>query len=194
MKHTKNLLAVAALFGSSSLLAAPLPLPLSDSGLVTVFPGQTAQLSIVNLGDPVTSCKLNLSFVDADGVTLPSDVTTTLFGGRSIPLVVPVAGAPVSLRAHIDYAPQLIAQSALKDPLIGCYGLVPTFEILDATGTRLIVNNFVGLPNNHPGETITRVAICHKPNKHAKQTLFLPTAALKGHLGHGDALGYCQEN
>lgn len=189
LKLTKNLLAVAALLGSSTLTAAPFPL--SDSGLVTVFPGQTAQLSVVNLGDPVTSCQLTLSFIDAEGITLPSTVTHTLYGGKSIPLVVPVAGASVSLRAHIDYSPQIIAQSSLKNPLTGCHSLMPTFEILDASGTRLLVNNFVGLPNNLPGDNLNRVAICHKPNKHSKQTLFLPTAALRGHLGHGDTQGYC---
>ncbi len=36
-----------------------------------------------------------------------------------------------------------------------------------------------------------RVTICHKPGTPAEKTLILPEAAVRAHLGHGDALGSC---
>lgn len=36
-----------------------------------------------------------------------------------------------------------------------------------------------------------KVAICHEPGTPAEKTLFVPGAAVYGHLGHGDALGNC---
>jgi hypothetical protein len=189
MKITPTLCLASALMSNSALFAGALPV--SDSGLITVFPGQTAQLNVVNLGDPATSCQLTLSFIDADGHTLPTPLLATLPGGASTSFTVPSPIAAAPLRAHIDYSPQLIAQAGLKEPLAGCYNLVPTLEVLDATSTRLIISNFVGMPSHLPGENMKNVTICHKPDKPAEHTLSIPTAALKGHLGHGDSLGFC---
>jgi hypothetical protein len=36
------------------------------------------------------------------------------------------------------------------------------------------------------------VTICHKPGTPAEQTKIIPRSALKGHLGHGDTLGPCE--
>lgn len=189
MKHIKKLCLLGALVSSSASLAGPLPLPVTDSGLVTVLPGQTARLNVVNIGSSNSSCQLTLSFLDAEGNVFPSPLAATLPGGGSIALDIPVIGdTDDSLRAHIDYSPQLIAQARLRDPLAGCYNLIPTFEVLDATGTRVVVSNFVGLPINMEAN----VTICHKPNSHAQHSLSLPLSALKGHLGHGDKMGSCQ--
>ena len=40
---------------------------------------------------------------------------------------------------------------------------------------------------------VTKVPVCHRPGTSAEKTLFLPTSALKGHLGHGDSEGECAE-
>lgn len=185
VKHIKNLFLLGALISSSNLLANPLPV--TDSGLVTVLPGQTARLNVVNIGDPSTSCQMTLSFLDADGNTFSSPLLATLPGGGAVPLDAPVAGLAESLRVHIDYSPQLIAQATFKDPLVGCYNLIPTFEVLDVTGTRVIVTNFVGIPTNLQKS----VSICHKPHSHAQQPLTIPLSALRGHMGHGDTLTPC---
>lgn len=191
MKTTPSLLLATALMSSTSLFAGPLPV--SDSGLVTVYPSQTAQLNIVNTGDPATSCQLTLSLLDAAGNPLPTlrpPVSIPGGGSTSISVAGPIEAAP--LRAHIDYSPQLIAQAGLKDPLVGCYNLIPTLEVIDATGgTRLVISNFVGMPSHLPGEHMKNVTICHKPNKPAQHTMSLPMSALKGHLGHGDNIGAC---
>ena len=40
-----------------------------------------------------------------------------------------------------------------------------------------------------PGQS--KVPICHKPGAPAEKTLYVPPAAVDGHLRHGDALGEC---
>ena len=35
--------------------------------------------------------------------------------------------------------------------------------------------------------------ICHKPGTPAEKTLYLPESAIKGHLGHGDKSGKCED-
>jgi hypothetical protein len=37
-----------------------------------------------------------------------------------------------------------------------------------------------------------KITICHKPGTSAEQTLLVPEAALKAHMGHGDHLGTCE--
>lgn len=48
---------------------------------------------------------------------------------------------------------------------------------------------------NHEGiyslQKSGKVTICHKPGTPAQKTLEIPIQALKGHLGHGDAIGAC---
>jgi hypothetical protein len=67
---------------------------------------------------------------------------------------------------------------------------------------RLGVGAFVGLvglratealakPNKGSSGKKAKVAICHKPGTPAEKTLFVPEAAVAGHLGHGDTRGEC---
>lgn len=189
MKRIQTLCAVSALITSSALLAGPVPV--SDSGLVTVIAGQTAQVNVVNLGSAETNCNFTLSLVDTAGTVLMQAVATSFPGGSSLvpPLSFP-AQEPTSLRAHIDYSPQLLVQASLKDPLAGCYNLVPTLEVIDGSGTRVIVSNFVAIPSSLSGDQ-SKMTICHKPGTHAEQTKDIPMPAWGGHHGHGDTLGPC---
>lgn len=189
MKRIQSICAISALMTSSAVLAGSLPA--SDSGLVTLVAGQTAQLNVVNI-DPAASCQITMSLVDSTGAPLvdPQPVSIIPAGGSAAPLQM-TALTPGSLRAHLDYSPQLIAQAGLKDPMAGCYNLLPTLEVIDETGTRVIITNFAGMPNSGAPSKIT---ICHKPGTPAEKTLTLPMSAWGGHHGHGDTLGPCPTN
>lgn len=52
-------------------------------------------------------------------------------------------------------------------------------------------SEFGGTPPNNGGNG--RVAICHKPGTPAEKTMTVPQSALKGHLGHGDTVGPCDD-
>lgn len=186
MKTLPTLIAISALISSTALLAGPLPV--SDSGLVTVIPGQDVQLNVVNLGPSGSSCAMILSLIDASGATLLASPETILEAGASVPLPLPVV-ADTTLRAHIDYSPQLIAQAELKDPMSGCYNLLPTLEVIDVTGTRVVLSNFVGIPST-TSSSQSKITICHKPGK-LDQAKEIPLSAWGGHHGHGDTLGDC---
>jgi len=43
-----------------------------------------------------------------------------------------------------------------------------------------------------PTATVDSVTICHKPGTPAEKTLAVPSAAVPGHIGHGDYLGACE--
>ena len=173
--------------------AADVPLPVSDSGLVTVYGGQTAQLHVVNTGDASShSCTFSLSFIDATGGVFPALplVPVTLTGGAATTLPFPVAVTSL-VRAHLDFTPQLAENPDLADPMVGCYRLMPTLEVLEPTGLQKVLNTaFSSLPSPEKGKKLTRVTICHKPGK-LDQTKVLPLDALNGHLRHGDTLGPC---
>lgn len=188
-------------FGLVALTAASLacadtvdvPQPVSDSGLVTVYAGQTARLNVVNVGDPGRSCSFYLSFISSAGVGFPAAplVAVELAGGEATSLPYPIA-APGLIRAHLDFTPQLLANADLADPMLGCYRLLPTLEVLDPTGLQQVLNTaFTGIPSVEKGKKLTKVIICHKPGTPAEQTKVIPTPALRGHLRHGDTLGAC---
>jgi len=192
MKCISALCAISTILASTALLAGPVPV--SDSGLVTLIAGQTAQVNVVNLGLAESSCKFNLSLVDSTGTILPLAEATLPGGSALYPSpTLAIDGGPTSLRAHIDYSPQLLAQASLKDPLAGCYNLVPTLEVIDESGTRVIVSNFVAIPSSLSGDQ-SKITICHKPGSHAEQSKDIPMSAWGGHHGHGDTLGPCSTN
>lgn len=198
MKSIK-ILSIFALVASTSTLADIFPFPMADSGLVSVFPGQTPQLNVVNVGNSTRSCSFNLSFIDSLGNTMPTPPAPTFtVGGVGLPqaasLALPVpAGATTLLRAHIDFSPQLLANQGQVDPMNGCFHLIPTFEVTNTlTLTTVVLNTrFYGMPSLKAGEKLQKVGVCHKPGTPAQQNLWIPTSALRGHLGHGDKLGAC---
>ncbi|MEC4749420.1 hypothetical protein [Methylomicrobium sp. Wu6] len=200
MKYN-HILGVFAIIASTSSFAATV----ADSGIVSVFQGQTPRLNITNVdSSPNKSCSFTLSFLDLNGVILqppsPLPTTFTIDGGhgQSIQFATPPLGATTPLRAHIDFSPQFDPafnpNAGSVDPLNGCYHLIPTFEVSDATSTRVLNTDFYGLPSPGPNAnsgTTGKVEICHKPNTPAQKTLWIPQSALKGHLGHGDYQGQC---
>ena len=180
-------LAMATLINAN---AAELPLPVSDSGLVTVRTGQTVLANVVNTGIAAESCSFSLSLVNEAGVALTTH-SVSVDGGEA-DTVAFVVVTPGLARAHLDFSPQLSANLELADPMSGCYHLLPTLEVLDADGSQRVLNAaFTGIPTLEKGKKLTKVTICHKPGTHAEHTLVIPTSALKAHLGHGDSLGPC---
>ncbi|NJD07228.1 MAG: hypothetical protein FIA97_12145 [Methylococcaceae bacterium] len=180
-------LAMATLINAN---AAELPLPVSDSGLVTVRTGQTVRVNVVNTGIVAESCSFSLSLVNQAGIGLTTE-SISLDGGESggVQLLVPATGLA---RAHLDFSAQLSANLELADPMRGCYHLLPTLEVLDADGSQRVLNTaFTGIPSIEKGKKLTKVTICHKPGTPAEKTKVIPTSALRGHLGHGDSLGPC---
>lgn len=184
-------LASLAILVSGSVIADSLPV--ADSGLVSVFPNQVAQLNVVNVGDSSQGCSFSLSFVDSSGVPTPPNLIT-IKGGESDSIQFENATAsPILLRAHLDFSAQLLSGTDTKDPLNGCYRLNPSFEVMDSNGTQVLNTQFYGMPSSKKGEKMEKVKICHKPNPHAEKTLEVPVTALKGHLGHSDSLGECHK-
>lgn len=192
MKSSNTLTAIALLASTSAWAN-----PLANSGLVSVFATQTAQLNVVSVGDPAKTCRFRLSFIDFDNQTVPggtitpAGVPTELAGGESAFLTVGPLQSTILMRAHIDFTDQLVANAGQADPLDGCYRLIPTFEVKDATSTRVLDTQFYGLP--HPLKEVNhgKITICHKPGTPAQKTLSIPPAALQGHIGHGDDIGAC---
>jgi len=166
-----------------------LPLPVSDSGLVTVYAAQTARINVFHGGDAARSCSFTMTLVNAAGIGL-DDKTVTLVGGQADSLQFPVI-VPGLVRARLDFTAQLEANADRADPMVGCYRLLPTLEVLDPAGLQQVLNTaFTGTPSVEKGKKLTRVTICHKPRK-LNQTKVIPLPALKGHLGHGDEIGPC---
>jgi hypothetical protein len=191
MKSLKTI-GVIAILGSSSVLADPA----ADSGLVSVFLGQTANLHVVNIASDDKTCRFKLSFINSAGITVGStSLEIALEGGESGSWSV-APTATTLLRAHIDFEPQLIANLALgqTDLLNGCYRLIPTFEVSDASSTQVLNTRFYGMPSPEKGKKLEKVKICHKPGTPAEKTLEVPVSALKGHMGHGDSLGECDDD
>ena len=189
MKPLKTL-GVIAILGSSSVLADPA----ADSGLVSVFSGQTANLHVVNLASDTKTCSFELSFIDAAGVTVAGPLAVNnLAGGQSVTLDYSAA-TTAPLRAHIDFEPQLVANIGLVDPLNGCYRLAPTFDVADSASAQVLDTRFYGMPSPEKGKRLEKVKICHKPGTPAEKTLELPLAAVKGHVGHGDSIGECDDD
>ncbi|HLF95896.1 MAG TPA: hypothetical protein VI457_02020 [Methylococcaceae bacterium] len=183
---------VIAILASSSVLADPA----ANSGLVSVFPGQTANLHVVNLASDTKTCSFDLSFIDAAGVTVAGPLpVANLAGDQSATLQYP-ATSSAAIRAHIDFEPQVNASLTLgqADLLNGCYRLVPTFEVTDGTSAQVLNTRFYGMPSPEKGKRLDKVKICHKPNSPAEKTLEIPVAALKGHVGHGDSVGECDDD
>jgi hypothetical protein len=60
--------------------------------------------------------------------------------------------------------------------------VVLIFSITTSLGCVVAVRE---QPQAH--EPISKVAVCHKN----KKTMYIDSAAVKGHLGHGDYLGPC---
>lgn len=187
MNHRQTIMAIGSLIAAT---AANAGLPASDSGLVSLLPTQSAQLNVVNLDNTVgSSCKVNLSFIDSTGAPALVALDNLIPAGATAQPLLLDALAPVTLRAHIDYTPQLIANAALKDPMTGCYNLVPTLEVIDATGTRVIVTDFVGLSSaNKP----SKIDVCHN-RSHNPHTINIAMSAWKAHQAHGDTLGACPQ-
>jgi hypothetical protein len=186
----RKVFTLLALMTCGSSFAASLPV--ATSGLVTVYPGQRVQLNMVNLSDATKSCRFDTTFISTDGTAVPATpLSTILVGGESASSGSVIAIGPITLRASLDFTPQMIAQINLEDPLSGCYKLIPTLEVLDTTGTRVVMSHFVGMPNGNHGQKMTSVTLCHKPGTHSMQTKTLPIVSLGGHLGHGDTLGAC---
>jgi hypothetical protein len=134
-----------------------------------------------------------MAFIDSTGAQVPAapDVTN-LAGGASTTFSVAMTDT-LPVRAHIDFTGQLLANAGQKDPMDGCYRLIPTFEVTDSTSTRVLNPIFIGMPTGKKGEKMEKIEVCHKPNTPAQKTLLIPTAALSGHLGHHDTIGACQE-
>jgi hypothetical protein len=192
MKRSTALSAIGAIITSAALMAGPLPA--SDSGLVTLLPNQVAVLNVVNI-DPSASCKINMSLIDSAGNVLTSLITDPAIasGGSAFPLAFE-ANVHVSLRAHLDYSPQLIEQAGLKDPMAGCYNLLPTLEVMRiADGVAVILDNFVGMPSS-TGSGAMKIDVCHNYTKNNPHTINISTSAWKAHQGHGDILGPCPTN
>lgn len=194
MKAFRTLCAASAFIASPMVMASSVPL--SDSGLVSLVPGQTAQLNVVNI-DPISSsnCSVILSFLDDTGAIIHSSLSTEISAGASaLPLKLDVATA-ISLRAHIDYFPQIESNFEQKDPLTGCYNLLPTLEIIESDpnrpnyGTRVILSDFAGIPTaNSKG---MKIDVCHNANKKNPHTINVAIESWKAHKGHGDTLGRC---
>jgi len=49
-----------------------------------------------------------------------------------------------------------------------------------------------GTATAEPTATVDSVTICHMPGTPAEKTLTLPSAAIPGHIEHGDYLGACE--
>jgi len=49
-----------------------------------------------------------------------------------------------------------------------------------------------GTATAEPTATVDSVTICHMPGTPAEKTLTLPSAAIPGHIEHGDYLGECE--
>jgi hypothetical protein len=190
MKSTYVISLLSIMF-SSAALADAIPLPLADSGLVTVATGQTAALNVVNVDpDPAQTCSFSMSFIDATGTTVTGPtVVSNLAGGMSTSIAMGPLGAPQQVRAHLDFSQQFIDKAAQSDPMNGCYRLIPTFEVADESGTKVLNTAFVGLPS--PTGGVMKIAVCHKPGSPAQKTLVIPTTAVAGHLRHGDYIGAC---
>jgi hypothetical protein len=190
---TTQVLGILAMIAGTPALSGTYSLPLADSGLVSVFPGQSAQLNVVNIGDPAKSCSFTLSFIDDSGTTLTPTLTPSpgITGGQSATLTVGPMADPTLLRAHIDFSLQMLTGTNTVDPMIGCYQLIPTFEVTDDTTSHVLNTRFYGMPSPIKGEKIEKVKICHKPGTPAEKTLLVPVPALRGHIGHGDTLGSC---
>jgi len=45
--------------------------------------------------------------------------------------------------------------------------------------------------NGSPTGAVDKFPVCHKPGTPAEKTLWVPEAAIPGHLGHGDERGTC---
>jgi len=45
--------------------------------------------------------------------------------------------------------------------------------------------------NGSPTGAVEKSPVCHKPGTPAEKTLWVPDAAIPGHLGHGDVRGTC---
>lgn len=193
MKYT-HILGAVAIMTSVSVMADPFK---ADSGLVTVFPGQTAKLNALNLGSPDLSCSFTLKLIDNTGAgsTLAELLQSPGLpgGGQSVSLSFPPQNAPLSaptqVRAQIDFTQQLNDNTSSIDPMIGCYNIIPTLEIItDNVATDVLNTTFYGLPSLKAGEKIEKVKICHKPNSPAEKTLWVPLSAVKGHVVHGDKI------
>jgi hypothetical protein len=193
MKYDKSF---GTLFFISSSIASAGSLPVADSGLVSVFPNQTVQLNLlnVNTSNATQTCSFVLSLIDANGDTVIASALTESIKGNQVASLVFAPLQVTELRGHIDFTPQLISSSNTKDPLAGCYNVIPSLEIRDATSSQLLVTSFYGLPSTIKGEKYEKVKICHKPNTAAEKTMEISISATKGHIGHGDSLGECAED
>lgn len=60
--------------------------------------------------------------------------------------------------------------------------------LLLALGVTVVIFAVPAAANHPAGHPVT---VCHMPGTPAEQTMTLPTAAVPGHLGHGDTLGPC---
>lgn len=187
MKAFRTFCATSALIASPVLLAGPAPL--TDSGLVSLLSGQIAQLNVANL-DPTegSSCMVNLSFIDSDGTPLVTQDNKTILAGTSastndFPPFQLIAGASVTLRAHIDYHPQLSAGL----PMASCNNLLPTLEVIDNSGTRVILSDFVSIPSAY--DSSKKTPFCHKG-----KTIEISWSAVPGHMRNhdGDHVGACK--
>lgn len=190
MKFAHILGMTATLLIGSSAHADGVLFPSSDSGLVTIPAGGSAQINVVNL-DPVSthSCKVSLSVIDAAGLSVPLvPIVETISSGEAVG--VPISPVSGLVRAHIDFSLQLIDAST-KDPLIGCYNLIPTLEVFDAAGHHeAVITAFTGLPKL--SKLPSKVTICH--NGH---TITINVTGLNGHFHSNgkahkdDHLGAC---
>ena len=82
---------------------------------------------------------------------------------------------------------------------VGIGGRAPMFQFLHGEVDEAAVWNrdlsaseIQAIFNAGSAGMCKEVTICHKPGTPAQKTLVIPIQALKGHLGHGDAMGPCQ--
>jgi hypothetical protein len=151
---------------STSLLAEPHHFdnhkPYATSGILSIAPQQFGQLNVVNIGVAGRDvCNLTLEFFDSDNQLIGTAQDFVVDGGQSVSFQTPVIDAQVEMaRAVVDFTNQknlvMVGQARAK----ACLQIIPTFEVADSAGTKVIDTNFrvFGLPEANSPEKIGRVA------------------------------------
>jgi hypothetical protein len=178
MNYIQTISIISALVSTSALADnTPPPFPIASSGLVSVAPQQFANINVLNFGVVGKDiCTTTISFIDDKGaVILTKDFT--LDGGQAISLQAPVASSVFELlRVQLDFTSQLAAQTTPANPLQACSHLIPTLEVADQTGTKVIDSRFFGLPtpNGENKSTTVPPTISNISNPTSNNTTQIP--------------------